>query len=78
MVPNVEEIDFVYSGKPGCGCGCRGKYWTDQRNIKRIANIMAARADEVRERDGIHFIEDEARYYWAHVKRGEDVLEGAI
>lgn len=22
-----QEVGKVYSGKPGCGCGCRGKYW---------------------------------------------------
>lgn len=23
----ADEVGKVYSGKPGCGCGCRGKYW---------------------------------------------------
>ena len=22
-----DQVQLVYSGKPGCGCGCRGKYW---------------------------------------------------
>lgn len=23
----ADQIGKVYSGKPGCGCGCKGKYW---------------------------------------------------
>lgn len=30
----VEKIRRVYRGRPGCGCGCRGKYWNDVRNIR--------------------------------------------
>ena len=25
----VENVFKVYSGKPGCGCGCRGKYYVN-------------------------------------------------
>lgn len=25
----VEDVAVVYSGRPGCGCGCRGKYWVN-------------------------------------------------
>lgn len=39
---NVQEIKLVqinrvYTGKAGrCYCGCSGKYWTDDRNKKRV------------------------------------------
>lgn len=26
------EVKRVYSGKPGCACGCRGKYYPDSEN----------------------------------------------
>lgn len=45
-VPPVSAITKAYSGKPGCACGCRGDYYTDSRNIKRIRTIIErAQAD---------------------------------
>jgi hypothetical protein len=39
QMPKEEEIMEVYSGKPGCMCGCRGDYWSRspeyQVNYKR-------------------------------------------
>ena len=26
QVPEFDQVATVYSGKPGCACGCRGKY----------------------------------------------------
>jgi len=63
---NVAAVTKVYSGRPGCGCGCKGTYWTDMRNIVRITKIMQARADEVTFEDGIYSLQDENRYYWAY------------
>lgn len=37
---NAKNVTKVYSGRPGCGCGCRGKYSTDARNITRVTNIV--------------------------------------
>jgi len=34
----------VYSGRPGCGCGCRGSYSTSPVSIKRIVANMKKRA----------------------------------
>lgn len=28
QMPKQEEIMELYSGKPGCMCGCRGDYWS--------------------------------------------------
>jgi hypothetical protein len=65
----VENIVKVYSGKPGCGCGCRGNYFTDERNIKRVVKAMNARQDEVKEEvPGIFSVEDEKRFFWAYTQ----------
>lgn len=49
------RIDRVYSGRPGCGCGCRGTYttaswarpntWGDNTSdatVRKIAGLIAA------------------------------------
>ena len=58
----------VYSGKPGCGCGCRGKYWTDARNIKRIVGQMNASQGVMQTTgpDPIYSVETETRNRWAY------------
>jgi hypothetical protein len=33
-------IDQVYSGKPGCMCGCNGTYWKTGRMVKKVLNIL--------------------------------------
>lgn len=74
------QIIRVYSGRPGCGCGCRGRYWpneekaaptaNDQRQIERIKKILHSRIDEVYVSPGIgrdiFVIEDDQRYFWAY------------
>lgn len=65
----VEQIVRVYRGRPGCGCGCRGKYWEDQRNIRRVVKMMNERADEVREDPaGIFSVEDDKHFMWAYTR----------
>lgn len=37
VIKNIKPISMVkrvYSGKPGCACGCRGKYYPDDENAK--------------------------------------------
>ena len=59
-------ITKVYSGRPGCGCGCRGTYYTDGRNITRIVNLMNNR-DDVRDDRGVYYTASEdTRYLWAY------------
>ena len=59
-------ITKVYSGRPGCGCGCRGRYYTDARNITRIVNAMNKR-DDVRDDRGVYFTpENDERWFWAY------------
>lgn len=36
------KIDRVYSGKPGCMCGCRGTYSSNKGQITRVINKMKA------------------------------------
>ena len=79
---NPESIYRVYSGKPGCGCGCRGTYWEDARNIRRIVKQINSRlgtgAGLQTGGDGLpfcYFVEDgrdggPGRYWWAYVKGG--------
>jgi hypothetical protein len=74
MTIDVGIINKVYSGRPGCGCGCRGRYWTDKRNIKRIVNTMNARSSEIDDTpvgDGGHIyaVENETRWYWAYTEK---------
>lgn len=38
MNTSKNNIDQVYSGKPGCMCGCRGKYSTEGRGVAIIYN----------------------------------------
>lgn len=38
-----DRIGKVYSGKAGCGCGCNGEYYEDERNIKRIVKAINKR-----------------------------------
>jgi hypothetical protein len=46
----LEKVKRVYSGQPGCACGCRGTYWplktdgaasdSDKKQIRRIYNLF--------------------------------------
>lgn len=37
----METITKVYSGRPGCMCGCQGKYYTpEDRGFKRVVNRL--------------------------------------
>lgn len=70
---NIVNIDptkvvRVYSGRPGCGCGCRGKYYEDARNIKRVLKAMRetiSAADRIAMTDQTAAVEGD-RYYWAY------------
>jgi hypothetical protein len=78
MAQTVTSIDRativrVYSGRPGCGCGCNGTYYEDARNITRVVNLMQRRAaageaiETIEGIDGpIYSVENETRYLWAY------------
>ena len=45
---DISKVTRVYSGKPGCMCGCNGKYYspeTSQRTVTRIVNELNANLD---------------------------------
>lgn len=79
---DASTVGRVYSGKPGCGCGCNGNYYEDQRNITRVVNLMKKRADADWRRVGVNelhlgagdfaavaFVEDDTRYLWAYLNK---------
>ena len=39
---NPEAVKRVYSGRPGCGCGCRGRYSDEPKTIRLIVKKMNA------------------------------------
>jgi hypothetical protein len=39
MQINVNEIKQVYSGKPGCMCGCNGKYTRPNESMRSVKII---------------------------------------
>jgi hypothetical protein len=54
----LDQVERVYSGRPGCGCGCRGKYYvpgatdpnryeeTNPKMVKRVFNMFKRLFDE--------------------------------
>ena len=71
MMIDRATITKVYSGRPGCGCGCRGRYYTDARNITRIVNAMNKRVDLMSAGGGTRYYtgDPEARYLWAYTAK---------
>ena len=68
MELDVARVKRVYAGRPGCGCGCNGRYWDDARNIKRVVKEMKENVSWARR---VSFDEDGAavegdRYLWAY------------
>lgn len=63
----------VYSGKPGCMCGCRGKYSDDPRVIRRLhanaVKLVEERLGEVDITTKYLYVADDAKtrcycFYW--------------
>lgn len=44
---NVSEIKRVYSGRPGCACGCRGTYWPSSDQISNKDRSMFKRVNGI-------------------------------
>lgn len=44
MKPTITKADIVrvYSGLPGCACGCRGTYSESKAQITRVMNMYNA------------------------------------
>ena len=47
----LSEVTRVYSGRPGCACGCRGTYYSKNAEIARDKGYWIDE-DEANEKDG--------------------------
>lgn len=61
---DIAKVKSVYSGRPGCQCGCRGNYSDKPHIIKRVVNNMFRKAKEAGEqvyidRNGIVYAHEE-------------------
>ena len=70
----TDIVTSVYSGRPGCGCGCRGKYSETKGAKTRILNVLKANADKltqhmgfISENEYIFAFETDQRYRWVYV-----------
>lgn len=57
----VAAVARVYSGKPGCMCGCNGRYSETKAQIARVVAIINAALAEgraVTAEDGYVFLDD--------------------
>lgn len=69
----VEEIKEVYSGRIGCQCGCRGKYWSEGPMLKKVAKLLnESEKTNFAEDNAYAFFEDQDlnRTYVAYFKEG--------
>jgi len=60
------QIKSVYSGRPGCACGCRGKHSSDARTISLIVNRMNKLDPNIEQEDNNYALETETRLYIAY------------
>lgn len=59
------QITRVYSGRPGCMCGCRGNYSTSPTTITKIYNKFLKEAEAAVKYDDDKFESPVARFvYW--------------
>lgn len=67
-----DKVLRVYSGKPGCGCGCKGSYSESKGMVTKTLRIMRERASEVRVDLGVDenilSLEDDSRFRWLYFK----------
>jgi hypothetical protein len=72
-----EQVLRVYSGRPGCGCGCRGNYSdakaakTRALNVLRNAPVSEVKVSAGMNGEGLILVwETESRYRWVYLKEG--------
>ena len=75
QVVTPEQVARVYSGRPGCGCGCRGKYYpetegatptTHERAMMTRVLRQVQASPEARGEDGIIYSET-TRNLWVYL-----------
>lgn len=71
MRDRLRCADFrrVYRGRPGCACGCRGRYSERRATIERVRAEMVRRFVEAEFEDGIASVQDDRQYLWAYTAR---------
>ena len=59
----LADVKTVYSGKPGCMCGCRGKYTTPEQSARSVKILFNKVMNNPKHRveDGIAFVETATR-----------------
>lgn len=74
----IENINRIYSGKPGCMCGCRGNYQEGakaQRILANMATYAEANNLEIQSQPGIGedatilYVEGEQRVYAVYLNK---------
>lgn len=65
-----EDLSLVYSGRAGCGCGCRGTYREDLRNRRRVLKA-------IREAEGEYSVAPDGPGQWIFA-RERAAVEGDL
>ena len=66
---SIDDAIRSYSGRPGCACGCRGKYSYDQRTVHMAAKRMLAEPNAVRDGNVVS-IETDSRLRIVYLRDG--------
>lgn len=65
----IEKIREVYTGRPGCACGCRGTYSESPRTMKHVLKKFAEASKVFGFEGGVYFDnEDGTRTYTIYFK----------
>ena len=80
VIENPNLIEQVYSGKPGCCCGCRGKYSRSAAGIKAHVtrtNALFVTGEVtdigIRSDEGV-FIETDTRYRNVYIRKDKAII----
>ena len=80
VIEDPSLIEDVYTGKPGCCCGCNGNYSTGDKAVRahlsRTNRLFASgeiTAIDVSPDCGV-FVETDTRYRNIYVRKGEAVI----
>ncbi len=63
---NKDKIVSVYSGRPGCACGCRGNHSKTKRAITTVVNKMNRLDPDIKQVGNHYAIETRTRLYIAY------------
>jgi len=69
---SLDQIASVYSGKPGCCCGCRGKHYSDPSTnaamFRKVFYLLKANEEKVSVEGGYVAAQINGREYIAYLK----------